>query len=725
MFERDKRYTDLGNRGGLKRRSLISTLIAPKGCHSAGCDTIFPLVEHAHAKKNEHAELGESSRTEQKLNEKMTGRDTPDQREGAASDDAQPKRYKLETATCVVPMQADVFGRPFWESYMTPESYQVYAECRVPPALPGVVIFVHGVNSEGEWYEAAEKALCEGLNARLGRKDLKSNDYTTSDGKGGVSVRRIANGGYSPVIRFYWGYRAQEGKEHKWRVPLKNIRDEDGWKTRDLKDSGPWFWGGGPFQNGTNNLQQLWSETGFSPRIAKVFNLQWFNTEWDRELHDAPGRQYYAHAAQRLANLIDKIRTRCPDDTITVMSHSQGTMISMAATLMCKTRAPDSLVVMNSPFSLEDKSTDALTCWHSRPTTQARVNTFRNVAERIKKDKKVFTDEEHGMLHVGATQEMELWHVNAVNNGIKERDNHGRLYVYFNPHDRVMGSKALQSIGWRGVSDALIDELGDTVKQRMLARGTSCGDAPATTNFGTLPPIPNPEPGVKPGDFWNGNRTAAGVELWTVPGKNQKVNINAEQVPHPITAEEMSKKQQRIVTRVQAGQTVESKQPVERYFEEALSDQDALGAKDKRGNYLDPGVPYLESIHRLEKQVMNDPYAQGPLMRTENHAEMIKRIEEYQPMPTNHSTLPQHHEFMSRVVAWDLPIGFCESHDSLDFWLSLIKDADWTQIGDEYFDKGTLNVPPIPKGIDPETITDEIVAAEAERQKINKPVYEQ
>ncbi|WP_425542680.1 T6SS effector phospholipase Tle3 domain-containing protein, partial [Burkholderia sola] len=28
--------------------------------------------------------------------------------------------------------------------------------------LPGIVIFVHGVNSEGEWFEAAEQGLCDG-----------------------------------------------------------------------------------------------------------------------------------------------------------------------------------------------------------------------------------------------------------------------------------------------------------------------------------------------------------------------------------------------------------------------------------------------------------------------------------------------------------------------------------------------------------------------------------
>ena len=37
--------------------------------------------------------------------------------------------------------------------------------------LPGIVIFVHGVNSDGEWYKEAEQGLCDGLNDRMKRCD--------------------------------------------------------------------------------------------------------------------------------------------------------------------------------------------------------------------------------------------------------------------------------------------------------------------------------------------------------------------------------------------------------------------------------------------------------------------------------------------------------------------------------------------------------------------------
>lgn len=84
-------------------------------------------------------------------------------------------------------------------------------------------------------------------------------------------------------------------------------------------------------------------------------------------------------------------------------------------------------------------------------------------------------------------------------------------------------------------------------------------------------------------------------------------------------------------------------------------------------------------------------------------------------MPTNHSTLPQFEPFMTRVAAWDLPIGFCDSFENPDFWVRLMRDADWLNYTDPYFADGTLNVPPIPDGIDNETVEDAISEAQAKQ----------
>jgi hypothetical protein len=237
-------------------------------------------------------------------------------------DSAQPQKFQHDVTTNVMPIQRDHLGQCYWESSTSPAGYEVRAEARIPPHLPGVIIFVHGVNSEGEWYDFAEGALCQGLNVRLNRNDLQPNTYTVQDA-GRTAPRRLdkEKSGHSPVIRFYWGYRAPDGKEHSWRVPLRNIEGIDGWSPASSKVQGPWYWGGGPFQNGTNNLPQLWSASGCRRHVAG-FDLQNMNTELDRQLQDAPPRTYFSHAAERLADLIDSIRKECPRDTVTVMSHS-------------------------------------------------------------------------------------------------------------------------------------------------------------------------------------------------------------------------------------------------------------------------------------------------------------------------------------------------------------------------------------------------------------------
>jgi pimeloyl-ACP methyl ester carboxylesterase len=615
-----------------------------------------------------------------------------------------PQRYKLDEATRLVPMQTNEFGQPFWESFHTPESFQVSAEAQVPPHLPGVIIFVHGVNSEGEWYKFAEEGLCAGLNERLGltgSAELRQNKFISEEvdpisGKTRKIPRRIDPewNGRSPIIHFYWGYRAADGHEKDWRIALQDMNGFDYWSPACPASQGPWFWGGGPFQNGTNNLQQLWSDAGFKRHVLGCFDAQTLNTEVDRQLQDAPSRTYYAYAAQRLADLIDKIRNNSGRDTVTLMSHSQGTMIAMAATTLCKTRAPDALFVMNSPFAMDDKITDALQSHRDRPTAQARVNTFRNIANRIKQDKRVFTEEQMQQVHVGATHDLNFWRPDVrLRCGMPERDNHGRLYVYFTPHDRVMGAIPLQSIGWQGIDDKLLEELGDTVKQRMLARCTPVGDEPGVQKFGTLPLIQVPMDRVQPDEFWNGNRQILNGligTLWAVPKRNKTVTINAEKVPNPLTAEDMK--------------PFEESRKDARKWGEFVTDR----TDPNKGYYKDGTYPYMRSIYQPERWLDHeDVYATNGRTRSkETQEEMVDYINNYVPEPTNHSTLPSHVEFMKRVVAYDLPVGFCDAYDNLEFWTELMHDADWISLKDPYFTTGTLNTPAMPSSIDGQKIDD-------------------
>jgi pimeloyl-ACP methyl ester carboxylesterase len=597
--------------------------------------------------------------------------------------------------TRVVERKIDPHGEHSWESIFTLESNKVRAEAQVPPHLPGIVIFVHGVNSEGEWYEDAEAALLAGLNARLGRQDLKPNQYHTTP----ASVQhQVEVQGYSPVIRFYWGYRAPDGHEKDYLIPLRDKQENSVWiKEDEGKWQSPQYWGGGPFQNGTNNLQQLWQKWGFKRRAwagPVPVNVQSINPEWDRQLQDAPPREYYAHAANRLAKLIDKIRTQYPRDTVTIMSHSQGTMIAMAASLLCKTRAPDAVILMNSPYALEDKVTDSMTSGNYRPTNQARINTFVNLLQRVDKDKKPLTPADLDDLRVGATADKKRWtpdiSLPATQGSVPERDNHGRIYVYCNPHDRVMGSTALQSIGWQGVSSGIVQAHGTVLKQRMLARDTPCGDAPGPKPFGTLPDMQMTDPKTgKTKPFWDGNRKVVGMDLWATPDPRQTVLVNAEAVPQPLRPDELSS------------------------FDEARLQDENKADKLRKLFKQEDDFKYFKAIYQREQWREEDnPYAEVPgqdkIRRLETQEEMEQRISNYIPEPTDHSSLPGNQAFMERVVAYDLPIGFCDSTSDAAFWKELRREADWLSGADAYYAKGVLDVPKMPVGIDRETVQDEM-----------------
>ncbi|HHA1908496.1 TPA: hypothetical protein ACOEP7_004381, partial [Enterobacter asburiae] len=196
-------------------------------------------------------------------------------------------------------------GTPFAHSITTHKNIKINAEVQPPLQLPGLIIFVHGVNSEGEWYDHAENALCEGLNVRLGLLEsgghgLKPNKYYSphwNDDKSEwiVPPRKIKEEGRSPVIRFYWGYRSAGNESDKYAIPLKNKQGDNYYDLtpEQRKSKGPFYWGGGPFQNGCNQLVSLWSDKGFDNwpsalGIPVPFSTQLLNGERDRLLTAAP-----------------------------------------------------------------------------------------------------------------------------------------------------------------------------------------------------------------------------------------------------------------------------------------------------------------------------------------------------------------------------------------------------------------------------------------------------
>ncbi len=330
--------------------------------------------------------------------------------------------------------------------------------------LPGVVIFVHGVNSDGEWFEATERGLCAGLNARLARKkeqlaypgpaggELTPNDYLEElDDEGFLSRDRDANTfvtdrpAWSPVLRFRWGYKADP--------ETAQTVGRDIW----LNESD--YWGGGPFANGCSALPDLWGE-GVDPNLFLWYSAQDINPEPGREVYACPPRHYYALAAWRLAELVALIRKKQADLPITIVCHSQGNMIGLAAAFyggkIGNVNAAGERGRVTGPARFATLANFVKLIAARRGTDQDLATVIRLSENRCPRDGSTGYDVED-------------------DRGRYAR--HGRVTVYCNPHDRVISTLTVQGIGWRGIGINELPRVDTTgaLVQRVWAEGLPVG----------------------------------------------------------------------------------------------------------------------------------------------------------------------------------------------------------------------------------------------------------
>ena len=339
-------------------------------------------------------------------------------------------------------------------------------------AMPGLVILVHGVNDVGEAFPYQERGLCEGLNARLFRKDLAPGEwalppvkekgaYTAADvhpDPDKVYFQRKPDQGTSPVIPFYWGYRANAETTDTTQRHGEYI-DASG--NRVDKRFGK---NGGPFANATTNIPDM-----FGPG----FNRNWIIRRIDPEdgthpLMPAPERTYMVLAAQRLAALLRIIRTRSPKEPVNIVAHSQGCFVTLLAhAMLAKEGNPamkaDTVILNNPPYSLDEPFFETFQTGARQQTEHARAETLRKIiADYITASpatQPAFAD----------TQKLGSVGKDWRHDQRKERDNRGKLYLYFSPDDGTVGLPNIQGIGWWGVNDKALKGLGSRFFQRMFA----------------------------------------------------------------------------------------------------------------------------------------------------------------------------------------------------------------------------------------------------------------
>ena len=361
----------------------------------------------------------------------------------------------------------------------------------VKPDLPGNVIVIHGVNDVGVGFSAVEEGLCAGLSKRLS-VGLVPAGYRmpTVDDMGKLVddpdalffKRHVDKTTFSPVIPFYWGYREETnaaGAAFGQRTDRNGNRLD-----KDLSK------GGGPFANATGTIPDMWNKGAGAPTDPVGDPI--------RPVLDAPGRMYMILAAKRLAALISMIRDYDENEVVSIVAHSQGTIISLLAQAFLLDRGArpaDTLVLVNSPYSLEahttflmgaaelfaGESNTAMTRadyiqLNNRQSFNARLDTLINIVQGVARKKSLtpaFATLDDHAKHCGM--------VGAKWEAAKDRDNRGKVYVYFSPEDMTVALDHLHGIGWQGVQDVATDgRIGTPDRQAMAELTKKVGSPPAS-----------------------------------------------------------------------------------------------------------------------------------------------------------------------------------------------------------------------------------------------------
>lgn len=399
--------------------------------------------------------------------------------------------------------------------------------------LPCIVILIHGVNDIGEAFGNLDEKICEGLNKRLGRNDIKPNRWQwVQDTKDDFSPRiqmltewidpdtKEKQKGNSPVIPFYWGYRPvdietyyKEQQAYKTRLEKGNPEElpyDAYWIEQETKELAELFefaklncdhfgnWldaafrrNGGPFSDATTCIPDM-----YGPGLTSLTNyMVKFGSSLGAKAYDNPHRIYMVFAAYRLANLIKEIRNdkRLSQAPVNIVAHSQGTIITMLANMILaedEFLPADCVILAHSPYAfepsyLEEQSKE----WGMGvQTAAARQQTFINFVQKMKDGQELRTtkyNEPHLLIEKGvafkATNSDQLTPSQQHYDFMDPRycrDNFGKVYNYFSPNDQVVSLNSVQGMGWQGIPNHVFNRCGDNLRQRVFSHRVTVGDDP-------------------------------------------------------------------------------------------------------------------------------------------------------------------------------------------------------------------------------------------------------
>jgi len=627
-----------------------------------------------------------------------------------------------------------------------PSSY--VTKCEVPRPMPCIVILVHGVNDVGEAYQNQERGIIAGLNKRLGRDDLVCHEWsekefqiTDVDGKRQTVTDKkqkdVLSDVASPVIPFYWGYKpvdhdtyVQDQKDYtnKMRgtygsqeIPLPYdafqeykehiLKKFDGKKIDNFCNVLDLNYAkcGGMFANATTNIPDMFGP-GANGLIMKPIQKQTQNDARDRThpIYDNPHRIYQVFAAQRLANLILEIRKNpvTKFDTINIVAHSQGTIVTMLANMIVKQQTvdPADCVIFNhSPYSLTDLMLEN-GMPDNQQTTKGREATFKNFCA-IMRDNKNYREGDG--LHTDAeTQKLcdticikraGAWYQDPRN----RRNNFGKVYNYFCPNDQTVSMRPIQGFGWRGVPDEIASTIPN-LRQRVFAQDEFVG-VKRTEPYRFAGPITNA------GDSYSGVMHSVVNVAYTF----RDVSITGEELPETFMfalqgqgnegAEKYHAKMGGPDVDI-ASANLASQTTVHEYRPASI--YEPYRSMDINKNFTEKECALLTynlyagnpSITITQASIVELAGTRHfSYLRTKTHEEIAKEIDGAESiLLSQHSSIVMSDKAPSHAMAYDLAIGRCKSHviENGAFWRKLLQDADWRRSYDTdtygYYKSGKL-----------------------------------
>lgn len=586
--------------------------------------------------------------------------------------------------------------------------------CKIPVKLPlpCTVILVHGVNDDGHCFPKLDEGICQGLNERLGRDDLfpheweAAPDYMTSTGAISVPALKIKCEGRSPVIPFHWGYRPvdletyrQDQQRYQAELVSKKAAAELPYGTYFRSDTraeaqagyackdnlGNWLndkfaKNGGTFSNATTNLPDMWgpgTSGDMYDGVARQSRTRLLNGgDFTHPMYDNPHRIYMIHAAQRLADLIIQIRVKpkTKDDTINIVAHSQGTLITILANLLVSDaglRPVDCVILCHSPYGLALTAAESVT-GGSHQTDQARIETLANFSAKMWSMRQPTPVER--MLGWGSAKQAS-WERPGHN-----RDNFGMVYNYFCPNDQVVSLLSVQGMGWQGVPDDTLAKFGPNFRQRAFAQGRLVGEASAEFSM----PLQYDGRGVghqnvvaHPADT---AKHAANVAF----GQRRRM-VNADALPQPFEFKLQSGSDAVKDDIAETSLAAAGSQLVSRLVDNSTGVETDL----KPGDVL-PGTPVPTDADTVQchlsakgwpYQVIKAWYfladSRYMVKRYESRDEALKRISQGTVEFSQHSSIVENQEVAQKAMAYDLAIGGNAAFEYEDIWWQLLYRADW------------------------------------------------